>query len=236
VDTNNLFSDSNERNATTIAGATGAYTPDAYTVALYHFDEASGNSVADASGKGNNGTAYGTTIVNGKFGKARSMNGISDWVQVPNNGSLQITSAITVEAWIYLTVQDLDWNSFVSKMAEGYGIVHGYDLRMVGGHPIFTLVTPAGTFNNHEAGSSPIPIQTWTHLAAIYDGSRVLIYMNGTKIYEATQTGSIAVGSEDLFIGKQNVTSNNRFTSAIIDEVRISNSARSPSEFHLGKR
>ena len=236
INTSDLFSDSNERTGTPLAGATGPYTPDVNTIALYHFDEASGNSVADASGKGNNGTAYGTSIVNGKFGKARSMNGTSDWMQVPSSSSLQVTNAITVEAWIYLTVQDLDWNSFVSKMAEGYGIVHGYDLRMVAGHPIFTLVAPAGTFNNHEAGGYPIPINQWTHLAATYDGAKVRIYMNGTQIYEAPQTGSIAVGSEDLFIGKQNVTSNNRFTSAIIDEVRISNIARNPSEFHLGKR
>jgi hypothetical protein len=211
---------------------TGEYQPDTNTVLLLHLND-QGSSIKDFSTNNNNGTAYGTSIVEGKFGLARNFNGISDWIQIPNSASLQITNAITVEAWINITQNETDWHSFVSKMSEGYGIVHGYDLRIVGMEPIFTLVSPAGNFNNFAATQYQLPINQWFHFAGTYDGSQLKIYLDGAIIFDSSFTGQIAVGTEDLFIGKQNVTSNNRYTSAIIDEVRISNIARPPNEFDL---
>jgi hypothetical protein len=41
-------------------------------VAEWHFDEGEGNIVKDSSGNGNDGTIYGATWVDGKFGKALS--------------------------------------------------------------------------------------------------------------------------------------------------------------------
>ncbi len=72
-----------------VVGMQGAfaqeYQPDANTVALWHLNETSGSSVADASGNGNNGTAAGTTIVDRRFGKARSFNGTGDFIGIPDN-------------------------------------------------------------------------------------------------------------------------------------------------------
>ena len=44
------------------------------TVALYHFEEAGGDIVRDASRNGNHRIAIGTTITDGRFGKARGFN------------------------------------------------------------------------------------------------------------------------------------------------------------------
>ena len=63
-------------------------TNDVNTVALYHFDETNGITVSDASVYGNNGTATGTTIVNGEFGNARSFNGITDKIYIGNPSSI----------------------------------------------------------------------------------------------------------------------------------------------------
>src|SRR5262245_41297808 len=57
-------------------------------VAAYAFDEASGSSVNDASGLGNNGTIQGATRVAGKSGSALSFNGTSDLVTIANAASL----------------------------------------------------------------------------------------------------------------------------------------------------
>ena len=42
-------------------------------VGYWPIDETSGNLVADASGHGNNGTAYNTSIVSGKIGTLGSL-------------------------------------------------------------------------------------------------------------------------------------------------------------------
>ena len=73
------------------------FSVDANTISLWRFNEVSGNTVIDSTGT-NNGTALGTAIVDGKFGKARYFNGISDYIRVSDNPSLDNLSQITIEA------------------------------------------------------------------------------------------------------------------------------------------
>ena len=70
-------------------------------VAAYSFNEGSGTTVGDASGTGNNGTTSNTTwSTSGKYGGALSFNGTSARVNIPNSSSLQLTTAMTLEAWV----------------------------------------------------------------------------------------------------------------------------------------
>jgi hypothetical protein len=57
-------------------------------VAAFDFGEASGATVLDSSGTGNNGTISGATrTASGKYGAALSFNGTTDWVTVPDAAS-----------------------------------------------------------------------------------------------------------------------------------------------------
>src|SRR4051794_32749208 len=69
-------------------------------VAAYGFDEGSGTAVADASGSGNGGQTGGTAWAGGRFGSALSFNGTSSSVTVADSNSLDLTSAMTLEAWV----------------------------------------------------------------------------------------------------------------------------------------
>jgi hypothetical protein len=64
------------------------YTPDTNTVALYHFNETSGSIISDASG--NNRTAIGKAMVDGKFRKARSFDSV-------DNNHVQVREASTLD-------------------------------------------------------------------------------------------------------------------------------------------
>ena len=64
---------------------------------------ASGTSDGRRRGNGNNGTVSGTTWTPGRFGNALSFNGVNDWVTVPDSATLDLTSAMTLEAWVYPT-------------------------------------------------------------------------------------------------------------------------------------
>jgi|GEM_PF-2512163 len=64
-------------------------------------NENDGNTVYDSSGYGNNGTIHGATWTTGKFGSALSFDGENDYVDCGNDSSLDITDAITIEAWVY---------------------------------------------------------------------------------------------------------------------------------------
>ena len=65
-------------------------------------DEGSGTRLSDRSGSGNTGTISGATwTTQGKFGSALSFDGVNDWVTVADANSLDLTTAMTLEAWVY---------------------------------------------------------------------------------------------------------------------------------------
>jgi hypothetical protein len=75
------------------------YTTDANTAALYHLDEASGASAADASANSNTGTVSGATFGTGNLNNGLSLNGATDQVSAPDSTSLSLTQNNTLEAW-----------------------------------------------------------------------------------------------------------------------------------------
>ncbi len=75
-------------------------------VGYWNFDEGTGTTINDFSGNGNNGTLLngGSAWTTGHFGSALYFPGTtgsgSTRVEIPNAASLQITSVITVAAWV----------------------------------------------------------------------------------------------------------------------------------------
>lgn len=84
-------------------------------VAAYSFDEGMGNMVTDASGNGNDGTISGATWTTGHFGGALSFDGLSNLVTVNDSNSLDLTSGMTLEAWIFPTSAPAFWTTVIFK-------------------------------------------------------------------------------------------------------------------------
>ena len=206
---------------------------------IYRVSNPSNSStVKDASSFGNNGTSYGTTSVQGKIGKGRSFNGSSDYINVNSSSSITPTNAITVEAWVKptnFTCAGTDTNcSILSKYGGNY---IGYKLETnSSGTPFFNICTPSTC----PMASSTIPLIAgqWNYVAATWSPSTIKIYVNGVL----SGTGSASTLSQDsttLSIGKASWYNGDYFN-GIIDEVRISNIARTPDEirqaYEVGRR
>src|SRR5205823_3339345 len=70
-------------------------------VAAYGFNEGTGTTAADATGHGLSGAlANATWSTAGKYGNALSFNGFNSWVTVNDADLLDLTSALTLEAWV----------------------------------------------------------------------------------------------------------------------------------------
>ncbi len=192
-------------------------------VAAYSFGEASGTKAVDASGKGNHGTISGATrITQGKFGKALSFDGLNDWVTVKDTASLDLTTGMTLEAWVYPTVFPSDWRTILHKEVYRYYLTAGSNID-----------TPAagGTYTsgnqNVYAGSS-LPVNTWTHLAVTYNSASVRLYINGTQVAAKAQTAPLTASTGALRIGGSQTYG--ALFKGRIDEVRVYNRALSGSE------
>src|SRR5439155_13688093 len=194
-------------------------------------DAGTGSAVADASGKGNAGPVANTTwSTAGKFGNALSFNGVNSWVTVADSTSLDLAAAMTLEAWVYPTAIN-GWECVLLKEATGdmCYVLYADDNGEDSGQPR----RPIGAFRQGTTpfwtpGTAQLALNTWTHLAATYDGSNLRMYVNGTLASSRAVTGSINVSNGALRIGGNSVWG--EYFNGLIDEVRIYKRALAQSE------
>jgi PKD repeat protein len=207
---------------------TGGGTPanTAGLVAAYGFEEASGTQVIDASGNGNHGTISGATRVTTKqFGKALKFNGTSNWITVNDSASLDLSKALTVEAWVYPTVTPSGWSTVLLKEQTG-GLAYSLYANSDVNRPNETI-SVSGSDKQLSTGSR-LPANTWTHLAATYDGVTQNLYVNGSLAGSRPQAGTVAVSGGKLRIGGNSIWG--EYFTGHIDEVRIYNRALAQAE------
>ena len=92
-------------------------------VAAYGFDTGSGTTATDQSGSGNNGTVSNATWAGaaaGRYGNALSFNGTNAFVSVPDSSSLDLTSGMTLEAWVRPTALGNVWRTVALKEQTSY--------------------------------------------------------------------------------------------------------------------
>ena len=58
---------------------------------------------------------------------------------------------------------------------------------------------------HNSVASSTVPLNTWTFVAATYDGSNLRVYLNGTLASTVAVSGSIAISNGVLHIGGDSV-------------------------------
>ena len=196
-------------------------------VAAYGFDETSGTQVLDSSGKGNHGTLLNATrTTNAKFGRALSFNGSNSLVTVGDSSSLDLTSGMTLSAWVYPTSWATGWKSLIRKERTG-GFAYALNANTDSNKPNTAL--RIGTSDRYLGAGSHLPSNAWTHLAATYDGATQRLFINGVEVGSRSQTGTIDTSANPLRIGGNTVMAG-RYFKGLIDEVRVHNRALSQKE------
>ena len=194
--------------------------------AAYSFDAGSGSTVADVTGNGNTGTISGATwTAAGRFGSALSFNGSSSWVTVADAGSLDLSSAMTLEAWVRPTTLGTVWRSVVLKEQPG-DLVYALYANSQASRPV-GIVYASGA-EQQAAGTAQLPLNAWTHLAASYDGGIVRLFVNGVQVGTHAASGPLPNSTGVLRIGGNNVWG--EWFSGLIDEVRVYNRALTTAE------
>jgi uncharacterized protein YjdB len=194
-------------------------------VAAYNFNEGSGSTVTDASGNGNTGTISGATwTTSGKFGGALSFNGANSWITVNDAASLDLTSGVTIEAWVKLSTAT-GWQAIVIKERPG-GLSYAlYAANTDHNAPVAALHTSSDV---NLYGNSPLAVNTWTHVALTYDGTMLMLYVNGAQITSQSLSGAMPVSTSPLRIGGDSIWG--EYFNGVIDEVRVYNRALSAAE------
>ncbi|MHA3773494.1 LamG-like jellyroll fold domain-containing protein [Verrucomicrobiota bacterium sgz303538] len=193
-------------------------------IAAYGFNEGTGTTTSDQSGSGNNGTIVGATWTTAsRAGQALSFDGTSNRVNINDSASLDLTGAMTLEAWVYPTALS-GWRTVLMKeISSGLAYaLYAHD----GSRP--AVYIRIGNSDVGLAGSSPLALNTWTHLAATYNGNTLRLYVNGVSVGSRTVSGTLPVSTLPLRIGGNAVWG--EYFAGRVDEARIYNRALTASE------
>ena len=202
-------------------------------VAYWPLDEGSGSVTFDASGHGHSGI-----LVNGPQwigGPSLDFDGQNDYVDV---GTLDVSGgALTLAAWIYsedlanCVASDCRILSKATGTAENdhyfmlSTIESGSNTRLR-----FRLKTN-GTTSTLIASSGNLSENAWLHVAAVYDGINMLLYLNGDLVGTAGKTGVLTGDSGvPVWIGGNPPDGAARPWNGLLDELRIYDRALSQAE------
>lgn len=225
---------------------------DSYTKLLLHFDGADeATSTTDSSDSGHTITMTGAKIDNGAsvFGTSSAyFDGSNDHIDVAKSSDFDFgTAAWTVEMWVYW---ENGTNTYEHIWAWGHNPT-GYHLDSV--HIVATdtqkLEVLQYSYPENNSGGPNTNLNTsnntflqdqWNHLAVVYDGTNLKIYVNGTQI----ATTAVSLTSIDYSSQSSRMTIGARYFPALggtgydshfkgyIDEFRISKGiARYTSNF-----
>lgn len=194
----------------------------AYAVGIWGFDDGSGTTANDSSGYGNNGTINGANWVTGILGTALNFDGTNDYVRVPDSASLDITDAITLEAWVY--PKQAKEQYYISKGSISGADKYRAGFQVPGGvfKPDFFLNLSTG--EQDKLGAAISGLNKWYHLVMTYDGSAMRIYRDGelTNVWTGI-SGTITTDNFPLDIGTR--FQGGYYFNGLLDEVHIYNKA-----------
>ena len=162
-------------------------------------------------------------------GPSLRFTGGKEMAVVLDNPSLKIRTSITLESWVKFEKGGLQQPSIISKC----GMVNSFQLYFTSQNAkrhVAFKISP-GFLESKTLLESGL----WYHIAAVYDGYMMRLYINGRLDNEQHASGNIANSHEPLLIGKRSMTSNDRFVGNI-DEVRIWNLARTAEQIEKYQR
>ncbi|MEQ8486587.1 MAG: LamG domain-containing protein [Pseudomonadales bacterium] len=176
---------------------------------------------------GFHGTAFGgvttaadSPAIAGTPGTCRygAFDGVNDHVEIPHAAALNGSAALTYAAWI----RPRSWSGVRQVMAKS---VHGggsgrAQMGMFSESGVFKVRAEA-VAGRYEVSAALPALDAWTHLAAVFEGARLVLYVNGQAAASTSFPATTLVQTTDPLAISKRVGSNQYFFAGDIDEVRV---------------
>jgi len=152
--------------------------------------------------------------------QAAEFEGEDEAIDVNDNSAISMTESLTISMWFYLddTTSNNGKPSHYLYKSDAYGIFND---------------GPSVTKDNDRnyVNSDDPPTDRWVHTAAVYDGTELVEYRDGTQIASTTVDAPIDDSQNLLRIG--NAGGYNWTVDGAIDDVRIYNRELSKDEISV---
>ncbi|HEY2952648.1 MAG TPA: LamG-like jellyroll fold domain-containing protein, partial [Verrucomicrobiae bacterium] len=159
-------------------------------------------------------------------GYALRLDGTNDYVSVPDKADLRITGALTIEALIRR-----------ATTGAQHSILEKYDCTSVGGYALRVGADDKLQFASRvncstqtvAIGATRLQSNVWYHVAGVFDGSQIRVYVNGTLDGTLNTALNPKPKGSPVKIGARGNDSATSFAGQM-DEVRLWTVARTAAE------
>ncbi len=221
--------DSNKKvTASYLYGADGVvYRRKPVAAAHWHFDEGNGTVAHDVDGRNNgtlgDGTANKRPSWSTEGGGSLLFDGTNDLVKVPDSDALDLVgNTLTLSCWVKRSA------AASGNLVKKANASNGYRLWITATGALQFEVLIGGTMKT-VTSTTTIPLNTWKHVAARYNGSELRVFIGGTiEAAKTAATGSLVATTEALWLGYYDGTSHH--LNGYLDDVSIYDSALSDTE------
>ncbi len=199
------------------------------TVLLYLFDEETADEATDLSEFENHGEITDAEWTeDGKNGGALVFDGATSLIEVPHHDSLfPGGDELTIEAWF----KPASFPGGHPPIARKGSVAEsGWGFDTPGGNIRGFVYTAPGDPAVVQ-GVTPMKLDTWHHLALVYDGEEVRIYLDGELDGEVPRKGDINENEASVWIGKK--ANESVWLDGTLDELRILNVALSEEQIQV---
>ncbi|HEX6443996.1 MAG TPA: beta-N-acetylglucosaminidase domain-containing protein [Streptosporangiales bacterium] len=205
----------------------GQQNPSGY----WRLGESSGTALTDSSGHGQDGS-YRPTVTLGVPG---ALAGDTDtaarldggYGEVPSSASVSPTGAYTVEAWVRPSAIRPDpGTAIVEKYSTPAN--NGFAFRLDGAGHLQAWNLGAGSYAL-VTGTTSVSTGRWHHVAAVFDGSNLTVYLDGWPDASVETSVAPAAGPASLKIGARGDDAGQRWQGDM-DEVALYPSALSADQ------
>jgi hypothetical protein len=179
------------------------FEPDVGLLAHWALDEEqSGQTVADSSGFGNNGTPSANPPVPSpevppvhfRDPHSMSFNGKDQWIEMGNPPLLNLGGVISMAAWVRIhAIDTIDHNI----VAHGYTWSSAHDLALRIHASTFMFTMWNSSDHAAVANISPSDVGQWVHLCGVFDGTAYHLYRNGELVASNPDSAPPAANIED---------------------------------------
>lgn len=210
---------------TTISGPTDGL------VSYWPLDSVESGTAEDTVGTNDGTPNGGVSATNGQVGDAASFDGTDDYVEVPDDSSLDLTDTLSLAAWVRPASSQDSYARIMSREQSGIGN-RQYNLGLdPSATQPRTIVDTVSSNSVEVSGTVTITDNDWHHVAMTFDrNDAVRLYVDGGQVDNTAVSDSLVSRSSPVVLGSPAQLPGKLLFKGRIDDARIYDRALSGQE------
>ncbi|MFA5013020.1 MAG: LamG-like jellyroll fold domain-containing protein [Candidatus Paceibacterota bacterium] len=156
-------------------------------------------------------------------GSCLQVDGSDAYVNCGNNQVFDMTSVLTLSAWVKMTEDIVALRVFLGK---GWTTPNrSYYMGVINNTAQFTIRATGDAMQTDVYSTISLQKNNWYYIVGTADGGKMKLYINGSFNVEGNHTGGIQISNKSISIGRLAVDSASYEFIGLIDDVRIYNAA-----------